>query len=977
MHIQYFSRFIITLLLICSFSFWAQAQKLEYVQGQFIVQLDTHADVATFIRDFNNRYDYKLELEERVSPVLNVYTVNFDFTKQREGQVLRDLWMHPKVELAQRNHFVNLRQNIPDDPEFPNQWQYVNNGQDGGVVGADIDMPEAWEYATGGVTADGDTIVACIIDDGIDNDHNDIFPNLFINHAEIPDNGIDDDNNGFVDDYRGWDTGSDSDAVYDGGGHGTPVTGIIGAKGNNGFGVAGVNWDVKLMIVQGGTGVESEVLEAYSYPLAFRRKYNQTDGAEGAFVVSTNASWGIDFGQPENAPLWCAFYDTLGLEGIISCGATINGNQDVDVIGDLPTACSSDYLISVTNMNRTDTKVTGAGYGAETIDLGAFGQQTWTVSSGGGFGGFGGTSGATPHVTGTVALAYSLPCSGLMDLAKSDPGQAALLVRQAIFDGVDPNASLEGITTTGGRLNVNNTLELILGQYCGACPAPFAVQSVVDNGSINLSWEVSDTVSTTDFRYRVVGDPDWIEMLDVGTSTVIMDVELCVDVEYQLRNSCTNSEGDWGLTKVITSFGCCENPDDLVAVANGTSVDVMWSSVEAAESYNLRYKDVNAADWIVESTVDTFLLLENLMNCTSYEFQVQTVCIVASPAYSSSVIAFTAECDDPCTELPYCDVDGLNASEEYIALVSLESIENDSIGEMGFQDFTAGGPTTDLMVGGSYLFTVAPGYVGTIYDESFGVWIDMDQDGEFEDNEKILEVDEITEEYTQQVDLPESIPEGNTRMRVAMRYQVQPESCTPENFQAFGQVEDYCVNIVSFACTSVSSIDTSYTQNTEIGILVALNLNVDAAFLSYRKVGDTDWVEEQVSSEEMIVSGLEACSEYEFRTRTQCGNDFTDYTTPILVETQCIIATVEEDNSVAIYPNPFSDAITISISGGNGLSSKSSYEIYNQWGSIVKSALLEGGSKVVVSTQSLVAGVYFIRIMDENETIVYRKIVKM
>ena len=145
----------------------------------------------------------------------------------------------------------------------------------GGTVGADIDADSAWAISTGGLTALGDTIVVCVIDGGIDLNHDDLTPNRWINYAEIPNNGIDDDNNGFVDDRLGWNTGAGNDNIS-GSSHGTAVAGIIGAKGDNGTGVAGVNWDVKLMIVRGGSGVESEVLEAYTYPLNLRKKYDMS-----------------------------------------------------------------------------------------------------------------------------------------------------------------------------------------------------------------------------------------------------------------------------------------------------------------------------------------------------------------------------------------------------------------------------------------------------------------------------------------------------------------------------------------------------------------------------------------------------------------------------------------------------------------------------------------------------------------------------
>ena len=264
-----------------------------------------------------------------------------------------------------------MRSTTPNDVEFPNQWQYINTEQSGGSQGADIDVDLAWDVTTGGLTANGDTIVVAVLDDGIDLNHSDFENNLWVNHAEIPNNGIDDDENGYIDDYRGWNSNQDNDNIA-GGGHGTPVAGIVGAKGNNGTGVAGVNWNVKVMVVKNDFNTsEAGVLAAYSYPLAMRQQYNESNGTRGAFVVSTNASWGVDFGRPEDAPIWCSYYDTLGTYGILNCGATINGNVNVDEEGDLPTACSSDFMISVTNMNHFDNKVQGAGYGLETIDLGA------------------------------------------------------------------------------------------------------------------------------------------------------------------------------------------------------------------------------------------------------------------------------------------------------------------------------------------------------------------------------------------------------------------------------------------------------------------------------------------------------------------------------------------------------------------------------------------------------------------------------
>lgn len=102
------------------------------------------------------------------------------------------------------------------------------------------------------------------------------------------------------------------------------------------------------MFVAGGNTV-AHILSSYDYVLNARERYNASGGTEGAFVVAVNCSWGINYGQPANAPLWCAAFDSLGQAGILSVASTANIPLNVDVYGDLPTACASDFLVAVTS----------------------------------------------------------------------------------------------------------------------------------------------------------------------------------------------------------------------------------------------------------------------------------------------------------------------------------------------------------------------------------------------------------------------------------------------------------------------------------------------------------------------------------------------------------------------------------------------------------------------------------------------------
>lgn len=409
--------------------------------------------------------------------------------------VLRDLARHPEVVAAQYDHYVEERL-VPNDPNFGQQWHHVQANDH------DIDSDKAWDITTGGFTAAGDRIVVCVIEGGGSNyNHTDLIDNHWTNPHEIDGNGIDDDNNGYVDDYHGWNPQSNNDNIA-AGGHGTSVSGMIGATGDNGLGGVGVNWDVGIMQVDMAGINESNVIAAYEYPKVMREQYTATGGALGAFVVATNASWGIDMADPADYPIWCAFYDDLGASGILNCGATTNSNLNVDAVGDMPTACDSDYMISVTATNNNDVR-TFSGYGATTIDLGAPGDNVYLPSGSNGYGSTSGTSFASPCVAGAIGLIYSAPCADLAALAMSNPGAAADLVRSYVLDGVDQVANLVGETVTGGRLNLENSLNLALAN-CGPVecfPEGLAVESSCwfDEALGEVATQVAFTASFSSF----------------------------------------------------------------------------------------------------------------------------------------------------------------------------------------------------------------------------------------------------------------------------------------------------------------------------------------------------------------------------------------------------------------------------------------------------------------------------------------------
>lgn len=502
------------------------AQEADYIPGELIIQFKEIISIDSFEQSYA---DIEMESIRLLSDRMNIWWLKYNSVENDDLEVRFRISKDPRVNIVQFNHQVTLRESFdelasqlalfPNDPQFGTQWGLHNTGQSGGTPDADIDAPEAWEISTGGVTVFGDTIVVAIVDGGCQLNHPDL--NYWYNWNEIPGNGIDDDGNGYVDDYRGWNAYNNSPNVPSNS-HGTHVSGISGAKGNNGIGVSGVNWNVKIMPIAGSSSSEATVVAAYAYALELRAQYNATNGALGAFVVATNSSFGVDYGQPSNYPIWCAMYDSLGAYGILSCGATANLNINIDLTGDIPTACPSDYMIAVTNTTRNDLKNSGAAYGPTTIDLGAPGTSILSTDINSTYTNKTGTSMATPMVAGGIALMYAAADSTRMQLIKLNPAAGALMIRDVLLNGVDSIAALQGITVTGGRLNVFNAVVEI---STPIVPVELIAFSAAANyNSVILSWSTATEINNSGFSVERKKDVEesWTEIGFVpgfGTST--------------------------------------------------------------------------------------------------------------------------------------------------------------------------------------------------------------------------------------------------------------------------------------------------------------------------------------------------------------------------------------------------------------------------------------------------------------------------
>ncbi len=776
---------ILSCVLVISFLFPQFSTAQSRRKGEILVQVRQSSDIEKLLSDYQKAMpNQPLRLGKWVADA-PFFIARLDFSERTEADATAlKKWLesYPPVLNAQMNHESPIFRSTPNDAQFAQQWHWQR-----------IKAVQGWDIARGGNTMDRDTIVIAVIDNGFCPAHEDMTTNMWKNYAETPNDGIDNDQNGFVDDFKGWNALNQSDSI-EGGAHGCEVAGVIGAIGNNARGVSGMNWNVKVMPVVTAND-DATIIGAYSYVFQQRRLWNQTQGKKGAFVVATNSSFGRDNQFASSAPLWCAMYDSLGSVGIINIAATANLGINVDANGDLPATCGSNALIAVTASTAADVRRSNAAFGPTHIDLAAPGDQILTTKINGGYGLADGTSLASPIVAGLVGLIYAAPCTDFVVFAKQNPAQAVAQIRTMLLRGVDTLSSLTGQMQTNGRINAEKTLLQIVNN-CPAIQMPNAVAVInITTSSADVRWE-SMATRICYLRYKARNMGGWSPwIIRGGAEYSLTGLASCSIYDVEIQNFLGTSSATRSLS--FKTDGCCEPTNRIQYLTTAQGFSAQFSRVTAATTYDIRVCEVAQPNNCIfqRTTTDTSFLLSQLSPCTNYSVRIRTVCGGATNA-DTTIFIKTKGCG-ACTEANYCKSTSTSMASEWIDSLKIDTARfaNGRLGN-GYTNFTTVSPLV-LLGNRTYNFTIVPGFSSGAYREGYRIWIDLNGNGFFEDSEKMWEnirTDSLL--VRGQFTIPRGATAGVTRLRVSMKYvgfsNPPPTAC--ETFTG-GEVEDICIKL--------------------------------------------------------------------------------------------------------------------------------------------------------------------------------------
>ena len=516
------------------------------------------------------------------------------------------------------------------------------------------------------------------------------------------------------------------------------------------------------------------------------------------------------------------------------------------------------------------------------------------------------------------------------------------------------------------------------------CPRPNMISAtMVTDTSLSLSWEQSDTVSSV--TVRIVRMSDTTDVIEVDSAISPLSVTGLVNCELYgilLQSDCEGTLSEEAEYVLVETDGCCRIPSSFSSAETTDSSAIMvWDAVAIAENYYVRIKrpEQKETKWDTVMSDSPTYTFEELEPCTAYEAQVASICGGDLTDFSSSLLIQTLGCG-VCTEAAYCAAGGYDVSQSWIDSFRIANVYMQSGPNDGYFAYTA--EQTALERGRSYDFFVAPGFAHDTCPQYLRLWMDLDQDGSFNDSTELLldVIDSTGNGMGGSFMLGETLPRDITRVRVVARPMTETDTIAPSSCGIFdfGEVEDYCIR-VDEPCPIAENLDTlSVSENSATMIWDKL----DEAFgylYAYNEVGEERGELMPTGDTIVEVTDLDKCTEYEFHLISVCEQDTNGQV--FVFKTYC--ETAVEDllplvDNISVYPNPFNRELILDMTAAEAIDgyirvvSATGQELHRE---VLKLSTDEHIVKRIDALEQAAPGMYFV-VLQSDARVHTLKVVK-
>ncbi len=313
-----------------------------------------------------------------------------------------------------------------------------------------------------------------------------------------------------------------------------------------------------------------------------------------------------------------------------------------------------------------------------------------------------------------------------------------------------------------------------------------------------LFWSSNQNADSDTLKWRAVGASTWNEVSNPQSVYALSDLQVCQEYEFLIITVC-GEDVTYSDTYTFSTDGCCVNPILTINSISSSTAALEWTDILAAQNYDIRWKPIEESTWSTANINNTLYELTNLTACTDYECQIKTVCTNNQIEFSESIHFLTKGCGS-CIDEEFCPVsEYLDGSDGYINEVRINDYVNTTGNDGGYGNYAV--PNTEpILIGETFTLTVDPVY--DFFELNLTVWLDLNANTIFENNEVVLQEEFVSNEISRNILIPTSATPGLSRMRILYGLNDTAFPCNEEDEFEWGEAEDYCISLTTETTSS-------------------------------------------------------------------------------------------------------------------------------------------------------------------------------